>query len=138
MSGPIAVTGAAGFIGGAVVRELASAGRDVTACDIGPAPAWLPSSVRWVQGSVTDVAVLDATLAGAEVAIHLAFRMDLDASDPVASVQTNLLGSTHVFDSALRHRLQRVVWASSVMVYGPLACYARVPVDESAEPMPRT
>jgi len=138
MSGRIAVTGAAGFIGGAVVRALAGAGREVTACDLGPAPAWLPSSVRWIQGNVTDAAVLDAMLTGADAAIHLAFRMDLAAADPVASVQTNLLGTTLVFDAALRHRLRRVVWGSSVMVYGPVKRYARMPVDESAEPMPRT
>ena len=138
MSGRIAVTGAAGFIGGAVVRALASAGRDVTACDVGLTPAWLPSTVRWIQGSVTDASALDAVFADAGAAIHLAFRMDLEAADPVASVRTNLLGTTLVFDAALRHRLRRVVWGSSVMVYGPIERYARMPVDESAEPMPRT
>lgn len=138
MSAGIAVTGAAGFIGGAVVRALAHAGCDVTACDLGPAPAWLPSSVRWIQGSITEPAVLDAALGGAGAAIHLAFRMDLDAADAVASVQTNVLGSALVFDAALRHGVRRVVWGSSVMVYGPVERYGRMPVDESAEPMPRT
>ncbi|MFO1307297.1 MAG: NAD(P)-dependent oxidoreductase [Burkholderiales bacterium] len=138
MSGRIAVTGAGGFIGGAVVRALADAGREVTACDLGPAPAWLPSSVRWIQGSVTESAALDAALADVDTVIHLAFRMDLDAADPVASVQTNLLGTTLVFDAALRNGVRRVVWGSSVMVYGPVERYGRMPVDESAEPMPRT
>lgn len=138
MSGRIAVTGAAGFIGAAVVRALAEAGHAVVACDRGPAPAWLPPSVRWVRGSVTDVATLDALLAGTDAALHLAFRMDLAADDPVASVETNLLGSTLVFDAALRHRTRRVVWGSSVMVYGPVERYPHMPVDEAAEPMPRT
>lgn len=138
MSGRIAVTGAAGFIGGAVVRALAAAGCRVNACDLGPAPSWLPDSTRWIQGSVGDAATLHATFDGASAAIHLAFRMDIDATDPVASVETNVLGTTRVFDAALRHGLRRVVWGSSVMVYGPVERYTRKAVDESAEPMPRT
>jgi nucleoside-diphosphate-sugar epimerase len=105
---------------------------------MGPAPAELPSTVRWVKGDVSDPHAIEAVLRQASAAIHLAFRMDLDAEDPVASVRTNLLGSTLVFDEAARLGLRRVVWGSSVMVYGPRERYPSGPVDEKAEPMPRT
>lgn len=134
----IAVTGAAGFIGGTLVRALARAGHPVTACDLCPAPAWLPPPVRWIEGSVTDATALDAAFAEASAVVHLAFRIDIDAIDAVASVETNVLGTTRVFEAALRNDVSRVVWGSSVMVYGPRERYPGSPIDESAEPAPRT
>ena len=41
-------------------------------------------------------------------------------------------------DRALRHRVRRIVWGSSVMVYGPPHAYPNGTVAEDAEPMPRT
>ncbi len=138
MSRRIAVTGAGGFIGAALVRALASDGHRVAALDLQPRPTDLPRTVEWIQGSVTDVPAIERLLAGSDCAIHLAFRMDLDGEDPLASAQTNLMGTINVFDAAARLGLHRVVWASSIMVYGPRQNYTPTQLTEKAEPMPRT
>jgi nucleoside-diphosphate-sugar epimerase len=64
--------------------------------------------------------------------------MDLHGDDPLACAQTNLLGTVNLFDAAARHGLSRVVWASTIMVYGPREKYPPQPLTEAAEPMPRT
>lgn len=138
MSTRVAVTGAGGFIGTALVRALAGAGYLVSALDLQARPDALPAGVDWVRGSVTDPDALDALVAGAHCVVHLAFRMDLHADDPLASAQSNLLGTVNVFDAAARHGLSRAVWASTIMVYGPREKYPPEALTESAEPMPRT
>lgn len=133
----VAVTGGAGFIGRWTVRELVGRGARVTILDLPERPAWVPDAVRYIQGTVEDPAIIDSALTGADAVCHLAFRMDLEGDDPVTSHRINVVGSTTVMDSALRLRVPRMVWSSSVMVFGPRAAY-QAPVVEDAEPMPRT
>lgn len=138
MSTRVAVTGAGGFIGTALVRALVGEGYLVSALDLQARPDSLPSGVDWVRGSVTDPDALDALVASASCVVHLAFRMDLHGDDPLASAQSNLLGTVNVFDAAARHGLSRAVWSSTIMVYGPREKYPLQPLTEAAEPMPRT
>lgn len=134
----VAVTGAGGFIGAALVRALAGEGYLVSALDLQERPESLPSGVDWVRGSVTDTDALDALVARADCVVHLAFRMDLHGDDPLACAQSNLLGTVNVFDAAARHGVSRAVWASTIMVYGPREKYPPQALTEAAEPMPRT
>lgn len=135
---PLLLTGAHGFIGRAVMAELARLDMPVHALDLGPPPAGLPANTRWIDASVTDAQALRQAMDGCGKVLHLAFMMDLEAEHAMASTTTNMLGTTRVFETARELGLERVVWASSVMVYGPRGAYADGPVDETDEPMPRT
>jgi nucleoside-diphosphate-sugar epimerase len=134
----VAVTGGVGFIGRWTVQALADRGVETTVLDLPERPSWLPGSVRYVRGSVDDPRAVESAIAGADRACHLAFRMDLHGDDPLAGARANVLGTTLVMDTALRSGLRRLVWASSVMVYGPREAYPDRPIAEDAEPMPRT
>lgn len=134
----VAVTGGAGFIGRWTVTALADRGVAITVLDLPERPSWLPDSVRYVRGSVEDPAAVELALAGADYACHLAFRMDLYGEDPLACARINVLGTTLLMDCAIRNGLRRLVWGSSVMVYGPREAYLGRSIDEDAEPMPRT
>lgn len=138
MSSTVLVTGADGFIGRAVLDRLGTTEFKVKALDIGPAPASLPHNVEWIRGSVSDPAVLRSVLTGVDTVIHLAFVMDIDGEKPLLSAQTNVLGTLQLFDAASQQNVRRVIWASSVMVYGPRCFYKPGPVSEDDEPMPRT
>lgn len=138
MSGSVLVTGASGFIGGALVRRLDAARIAVSALDLGPRPPGLSERVRWVTGSVSDSAAVEQAMEGVDKVVHLAFLMDIEGGQPVQSAHTNVLGTSLVFDAAWRRGVRRVVWGSSVMVYGPRDKYPDGPIDERAEPMPRT
>lgn len=138
MSSSVLVTGAGGFIGKAVIALLQDSNYQIKALDVGPSPRDLPPGVQWIQGSVNDFDALDDALTNVDHVIHLAFIMDLEGEQPLQSGETNLLGTLRLFDAALRHKVRRVIWASSVMVYGPRSHYPPSPVSEAEEPMPRT
>jgi nucleoside-diphosphate-sugar epimerase len=74
MAGTIAITGGTGFIGGTLIKRLASAGRQVQAL-IRPASLHkLPGddAVKWIQGDLEDVNSLEQLVHGADVIVHCA------------------------------------------------------------------
>ena len=84
------VTGAPGYIGAAVVRELIGAGHTVvglTRSDKG-AEALLEAGAEVHRGALDDLDSLQSGAAAAEGVIHLAFRHD--HSDHAAAVQADL------------------------------------------------
>src|ERR1700680_3773318 len=84
------VTGAPGYIGAAVVRELIGAGHTVvglTRSDKGAA-VLKEAGAEVHRGALDDLDSLRSGAAAAEGVIHLAFQHDI--SDHAAAVQTDL------------------------------------------------
>jgi UDP-glucose 4-epimerase len=130
MKGPtVLVTGASGFIGTWVLRELLEKETRVVALDVRPATErW--SRVLGAKGSdvvfsdlpLTDRDGLAALMQQHDVShvIHLAALLTPDCQqDPFPGCQVNVLGSTAVFDAArLTGRGEANSYASSYAVYG--------------------
>ncbi|OLR92670.1 DUF2867 domain-containing protein [Actinokineospora bangkokensis] len=82
------VIGAGGYVGRPLVAALRSAGHEVRAMARSLDPDQLPGGVVGVRGDAGDAEVLDAALAGVDVAYHLVHSMDGDgfvaADDAIA------------------------------------------------------
>ena len=126
----IAVTGGSGFIGSHVVDQLADAGHDVLVLD------WQrPQYAGHVAHRAVDVVDLDAlthALHGVDVVYHLAGASDVDEAwkDPLGTVRLNVQGTATVAEAARRNDVRRVIFASTVWVYG--ATIGDSPLGESA------
>ncbi|MDQ0374619.1 NAD-dependent epimerase/dehydratase family protein [Cellulomonas humilata] len=121
----ILVTGGAGFIGRPTVERLVAYGHDVTVLDlVRPAPR--PGEVTAVPGAslvvgdVRDEDTLLPAVRGSDVVVHLAAKVGLgvDVDDIVDYVSANDLGTATVLRVAHRVGVGRVVFASSMVVYG--------------------
>ena len=77
------------------------------------AEGWRKVSYR--QGDVLDRGALAALLDGAEVAVHLAFAIFGSREE---TRRINLEGTRNVFEVAVKARVKRLVYASSVAAYG--------------------
>jgi nucleoside-diphosphate-sugar epimerase len=113
------VTGACGFIGGALCAALAEAGAEVTGLDLDPtgATGLEAAGARFARCDVTDPEATSEALAGAELVIHAAaFVREWGSMEEFVAL--NLGGTANVLDAADEHGVKRVVHLSSVVVYG--------------------
>ncbi|MEU4515733.1 NAD-dependent epimerase/dehydratase family protein [Nonomuraea wenchangensis] len=102
------VTGSAGFIGGHVAEALRAAGHDVVGLDL------------QTGEDVRDPAALDTLLPGVEVVVHQAAKVGLgvDVADLPGYASANVYGTAVLLAAMARHEIDRLVLASSMVVYG--------------------
>src|SRR6202042_500064 len=120
----VLVTGAAGFIGSHVAEIMQAAGHDVRGLDsLSPAvhngrPGHVPGDL--VVGDVRDPATVDAALAGGGAVCHQAARVGfgVDLSDLPVYADVNVTGTAVLLAAMGRHGIGRLVFASSMVVYG--------------------
>jgi nucleoside-diphosphate-sugar epimerase len=70
MSGPVALTGATGFVGGHITDRLMAGGHQVRALTRRPQPD--RPGLTWVRGDLADTAALSRLVAGAASVVHCA------------------------------------------------------------------
>lgn len=109
---PILVTGAAGFIGGHLVRRLRAGGTAVVATDVS------------VRDGVTSLDVtrpndIECVLAAhrPRAVVHAAAIVD-DRGDRRRFLAVNVAGTSHMLAAAQRHGVQRFVQVSSIGALG--------------------
>jgi nucleoside-diphosphate-sugar epimerase len=145
------ITGAKGFIGAWVVKNLVERGQRPWVFDLDTESHRLRAllaedqmaSVASIRGDVTRLEDLDRAVAehGITHLIHLAaLQVPACAANPVVGAQINVIGTLNVFEVARRRRdlVKRVVYASSGAVFGPEEFYGAATVPEGAPLWPGT
>lgn len=114
------VTGATGFIGASIVRELLREGREVRALvRSGSDTSNLAGlDVEQWQGDLRDRAGLLRGLKGCDVLYHAAADYRLWTRDPSEMYRINVDGTAAILEAALENGLSRVVYTSSVGTLG--------------------
>lgn len=140
--GRVLVTGAAGFLGRAVVDALAGAGEDVIGADRDVSRGragtrsldlTVPDQVNDLISDVRPDTILHFAAFGAGSAGLLASAQ----GEPRTAVAVNVEGFAGLLEAARSSGVGRVVWSSSTTVYGPPATYApkqRVTEDDVPAP----
>ena len=115
----IAVTGAGGFIGGAVCRRLAAEGAAVTAVDLREeaGPALEAAGCRFVTGDIRSTATLAEAFAGCSAVVNTAALVG-DWGPMEEFIEANVRGTLSVLDAAGEAGAGRVVHLASVAGWG--------------------
>ena len=132
------VTGAAGFIGAHVTRELLKTGHTVIALDdlSGGYQEYLPDGVTFVQGSIVDHALLDRLFS--EYRFDYVYHLAAYAAEGLShfikrfNYTNNLIGSVNLINESVKHKIKCFVFTSSIAVYGELP----PPMREDMTPHP--
>lgn len=145
------ITGAKGFIGAWIVKNLVERGDRPLIFDVDTESHRLRAllteeqldRVAFVCGDVTRVEDLDRAVAehGTTHVIHLAaLQVPACAADPPRGAQVNVVGTLNVFEVARRRpeQVKRVVYASSAAVFGPEEFYGGTTVSEGSVLRPGT
>jgi nucleoside-diphosphate-sugar epimerase len=126
------VTGATGFVGMEVARQLDEAGHDARYMVRRPGRAPLLGTLRGelVQADLQSPASLRRAVEGADVVLHLAARATFE---PYARLRPTIVdGSAALLEAAADAGVSRFVFASSLFVYGP----QDDPIDRDTRPAP--
>ena len=132
------VTGGAGFIGSHVVRHCLDLGHQVVVLDdlSGGFADQVPAGAEFVQGSVTDSALVDRLFEQHtfDYVYHLAAYAAEGLSHFIRrfNYTNNLIGSVNLINAAVNHPVKRFVFTSSIAVYGA----GQVPMHEGLVPQP--
>lgn len=119
----VLVTGGAGFIGSNLVDGLLAAGHQVLVVDNESTGLWenVAAAAWYRKGDVSRIEDLaPAFEQGLEAVCHIAGQVSLIRSftDPVVDLRTNVQGTVNVLQLCLKHRVPRLIYASSMTVYG--------------------
>lgn len=137
----ILITGVAGFIGSHVASRFLKEGFQVVGIDdlSGGKKENIPSGVEFIRGDLADKATMKLIPAGCTIILHLAGQSsgEISFDDPVADLEKNTVSTLNLIQYALENKSNRIVYASSMSVYGgvedaaineshtckPLSCY---------------
>ena len=111
----LALTGATGFVGQAVLDRAVAEGIAVRALTRREQPS--RAGIEWVRGDLDDKAALGSLLAGAEAVIHVAGVVN--APDPTVFEAGNVKGTLNVIEASLAAGVQRFVQVSSLSAREP-------------------
>jgi len=132
----VLITGGAGFIGGHLAESFVKSDHDVTTLDIlepfydtglkqhnisaARQAAETNGSYEFIEGSVTDVDLVDTIMQDIDIVYHQAAQAGVRASveEPTKVTEYNINGSQTILEAARKHDVNRVVNASSSSVYG--------------------
>lgn len=126
MSEKIVVIGGSGFLGSHLADTLSNEGYSVTIFDQAVSP-WLRPDQKMVVGDILDVQALERAIAGASYVYHLAGLADIGeaASRPRDTVSLNIMGSVEVIEACIRHKVKKLLFASTIYVYSDKGSFYR-------------
>ena len=123
----ILITGGAGFMGSTTADQLLDQG----AAEIRVLDNFVRGSHRnlerarrtgrlqVLEGDIRNKTTVDDAVAGVDYIFHLAaLRITRCAEAPSEAVEVLMNGTSHVLESAVRHKVRKIVAASSASVYG--------------------
>jgi len=120
----ILITGGAGFQGSHLAESLLDQGHEISILNTYSKTALsnlenVLDRVILIWGTVADKELVDKSVRGHDVAIHLAAHVNVDESleDPSIFFYVNILGTFYVLEAVRKHN-SRLIYISTCEVYG--------------------
>src|SRR3972149_621402 len=135
----VLITGATGAVGPRVAGALHDEGHNLRTLSLdAPQAGMLPDGVELHLGDITDPVAVMSAMQGVDIVIHLAALLHVLNPPPALREKyerINVGGTAAVLDAAIKSKVRRVVFFSTIAVYG----YASGEIlTENAPPQPNT
>jgi UDP-glucose 4-epimerase len=132
------ITGGAGFIGSHIAEELIKSKKgEVVVFDnlsMGKKEN-IPKGCRFIKGDIRNEAAIIKAMKGIDVIFHDAAFVSIRASFDMLKheVDNNVYGTLNVLEAAVKNKVKKLVFASSMAVYGEPKI---LPVEEDSQLKP--
>jgi nucleoside-diphosphate-sugar epimerase len=137
----IMVVGSSGYIGRRVVKAFAEQRAEIVGFDLVPAlQERTVTSMPFVQGNMVNLEEIMGAVAdhGVQRIIALGYFMTPllapECRDLVNAARVNIVGIANLFEAARLAHLERVIFASTVGIFGHQDAYGPEPINEETEP----
>lgn len=128
----VALSGAGGIVGSILRKGLRERGFDLRAAGGSRPLAPMFDGEDVMNGDLRDPAVVDRLLTGVDVLIHMA---GTSVEKPLPEIiDNNLRALVEVYEGARRHKLRRVIFASSNHAFGMYPVEERLKLDAAYRP----
>ncbi|MFC4313383.1 NAD-dependent epimerase/dehydratase family protein [Steroidobacter flavus] len=128
----ILITGVAGFIGSHVARRFQREGYRVVGVDdlSGGELANVPEGIEFIRGDLTLASTMASLPSDCRRILHLAGQSsgEISFDEPVVDLNKNTVSTLNLIRYGIEHRVERLVYASSMSIYGSVPS---VPIEES-------
>ena len=132
----IFITGIAGFLGSNLADFYLKKNYKVSGCDnlVGGSLENIDKKVNFYKVNIEDFNKLSSIMKNVDVVCHAAAyaHEGLSNFSPVMFAQNNVVGSTSVFTAAIKNKVKRIVFCSSMARYGSI----KSPFSETNNPNP--
>jgi UDP-glucose 4-epimerase len=133
----ILITGVAGFIGSHIAKRFVKEGYEVVGIDdlSNGKIENVPAGICFITGDLANKETIALLPADCKKILHLAGQSsgEISFDDPLSDLQRNTTSTLNLILYGIRNNVERIVYASSMSVYGPVP---DEPIDESHETFP--
>lgn len=114
----ILITGGSGFLGGHLVECLIKAGHKCTIYDF-EKPNFDITKASFIKGDILDEIKIGKALNSIDIIYHFAGEADISNSNkfPNSAVENNILATSKLLNLAVKKKIKRFIFASTVYVY---------------------
>ncbi|MGE5355236.1 MAG: SDR family NAD(P)-dependent oxidoreductase [Deltaproteobacteria bacterium] len=119
----ILITGATGFVGSNVVRQLVFSGYKEVYCLYRSTAKLsliedIAGEIKLIKGDLLDIHALDEILSQIDLVIHTAAMVSFRKTDGKSMMQTNIEGTANLVNLCLEHKIKRFIHVSSIAAFG--------------------
>ncbi len=123
----VLVTGSSGFIGSHVADTLEEQGFMVVLFDAVPSKYKSKTQEEFI-GDILKPGDIEKAMEGCDVVYHFAAQADIGASSdiPTRTITANIIGTQNLLEAAVKFKVSRFMFASTIYVYSDLGSFYRV------------
>ena len=115
------ITGASGFIGSYLVKELAERGDEIVCLtrDLRRMSLKTRDNVNYVEGDITKPNSFEKFFENVEVIYHLAGYVKHKPYSARVAYDINVIGTKNIYDLAKKYAVKKILYLSSAGIYHP-------------------